>query len=192
MQAETLSGGFTDPARDAARAFRSVMDAIAHPGTLYGISGAQPPAPLSVAAGSTILTLCDTDTPIYLAGEADCPAVRSWIAFHTGAPIVDAAHCQFALGTWQALMPLSRYSIGTSEYPDRSATLIVETKDLQAKGSTLSGPGIKDTAQLNLPDPQALAANNAQFPLGLDMVFTCAGQIAALPRSTTIHMTETA
>lgn len=192
MQSQTLSGGFTDPARDAARSFRSVMDAIAHPGTIYDITGATPPAPLSIAAGSVLLTLCDTDTPVYLVGDADCDAVRSWIAFHTGAPIADAANCHFAIGTWEALMPLSQYSIGTSEYPDRSATLIVETAGFAANGTTLSGPGIKDTAQLNLPDAEALATNAALYPLGLDVLFTCGSQIAGLPRSTTIHLTETA
>lgn len=186
MQAETLSGGFDVPAIQSAHAFRSVMEAMARPGTLQDISGAEPPKPLSRAAGCVLLTLCDAETPIYLAGEADCSDVRTWLAFHTGAPLTGPSHCMFALGTWEALLPLSSYPIGTPEYPDRSATLIVECPDIALAGATLKGPGIKDSATLSLPDIQAFQQNRTLFPLGLDFVFTSGSRIAALPRSTEV------
>jgi alpha-D-ribose 1-methylphosphonate 5-triphosphate synthase subunit PhnH len=127
MQANTLSGGFTKPAAQSAHAFRSVLEAMARPGTIQDIEGAAPPAPMSPAMGAVLLTLCDTETPVYLAGGMDCKAVRTWLAFHTGAPFVGPTHCIFAVGSWDALAPLAVYPIGTSEYPDRSATLIVES-----------------------------------------------------------------
>jgi alpha-D-ribose 1-methylphosphonate 5-triphosphate synthase subunit PhnH len=127
MQANTLSGGFTKPAAQSAHAFRSVLEAMARPGTIQDIEGAAPPAPMSPAMGAVLLTLCDTETPVYLAGGIDCEAVRTWLAFHTGAPFVGPTHCIFAVGSWDALAPLAVYPIGTSEYPDRSATLIVES-----------------------------------------------------------------
>ena len=80
MQARTLEGGFTAPATEAAHAFRAAMEAMARPGTLHRVSGVAPPAPLSPAAGAIILTLCDMDTPVYLAGQSDCEAVRAWRA----------------------------------------------------------------------------------------------------------------
>lgn len=186
MQAETLSGGFADPPIQSAHVFRSLMEAMARPGTIHHIGGAEPPAPLSRAAGAVLLTLCDTETPIYLAGEADCDAVRAWLAFHTGAPLVGPSYCMFALGRWQALVPLSAYPIGTPDYPDRSATLIVDGTELAASGATLTGPGIKDTASLALPDVGAVQANTALFPLGLDFIFTSGSQLAALPRTTEV------
>lgn len=186
MQAQTLEGGFAHPATDAAHAFRGVMEAMARPGTIQTLSGATPAPPLSVAAGVALLTLCDTETPLYLAGDADCEAVRTWVAFHTGAPITGPSHCMFALGTWDALGPLSSYPIGTSEYPDRSATLIVECADLAAEGATLTGPGIRNTASLSLPETQAFQDNASLFPLGLDFFFTSDDRIAALPRSTKV------
>ncbi len=186
MQTQTLDGGFTQPALQAATAFRSVMEAMARPGTIRTIAGAAPPAPLSPAAGAVLLTLCDTETPLYLAGACDTPGIRTWIAFHTGAPLVGPSACQFALGSWADLMPLSDYPIGTSEYPDRSATLIVEMPDLHPSGATLTGPGIKETAMLSLPDTAAFQVNGAQYPLGLDFIFTCADRLAALPRSTEV------
>ncbi|MBS0124903.1 phosphonate C-P lyase system protein PhnH [Thetidibacter halocola] len=184
MQTHALEGGFTDPATAAAHAFRAVMEAMARPGTIHRLTGAMPPAPLSPAAGAALLTLCDTDTPLHLAGEADCPALRDWIAFHTGAPLVEPGQAMLALGPWQALAPLSAYPVGTPEYPDRSATLIVECPALEPKGATLRGPGIRDTTALSLPETEAFRANRALFPLGLDFLFTCGDRIAALPRTT--------
>jgi alpha-D-ribose 1-methylphosphonate 5-triphosphate synthase subunit PhnH len=70
----------------------------------------------------------------------------------------------FALGTWEALSPLSSYLIGTSEYPDRSATLIVECPDIAFTGATLKGPGIKDSATLALPDMEAFQQQPYSVP----------------------------
>lgn len=186
MTAQTLAGGFADPAVQAASAFRNVMTAMACPGTLHVVCGAEPPAPLSPAAGAVLLTLCDPDTPVYLAGVAECEAVRTWLAFHTGAPLTGPSQCMFAIGTWEALAPLSAYPVGTSEYPDRSATLIVESATLAATGTTLRGPGIRDSAALSLPETEAFRSNHALFPLGLDFVFTSGDRLAALPRSTEV------
>ena len=187
MQTAALQGGFTDAAPQSARAFRVAMQAMARPGKRADRAGAQPPAPLSVAAGTLLLTLSDPETPLHLAGAHDCAAVRDWIAFHTGAPIVDAGRAMFALGTWDALQPLSAYSHGRPDYPDRSATLIVEMDRLASEGATLRGPGIKDSARLSLPDIPALQANARGFPLGLDFFFTCGDRVAGLPRSTQVE-----
>lgn len=186
QQAEILAGGFAAPATQSAQAFRSVMEAMARPGTIQKIAGAKPPAPLSPAAGAVLLTLCDSDTPLYLAGMADCDAVRAWVAFHTGAPLSGPSQSMFAIGTWAALAPLSDYPVGTAEYPDRSATLIVETEALEQDGAILRGPGIKATAGLSLPETEAFVANHALFPLGVDFIFTSGDRLAALPRSTEI------
>ena len=113
------------------------------------------------------------------------PTVRDWITFHTGAPFVSAREAVFALGRWEDF-DLTALPVGTSEYPDRSATLIVEMDSLAQAGATLSGPGIATTAQLNLPDIATFQFNAALFPLGLDFYFTCGAQLAALPRSTKV------
>lgn len=186
MQAESLSGGFDTPAIQSAQIFRGVMEALARPGKLCTVTGVEPPAPLSKAAGCVLLTLCDTDTPVFLAGDANNPAVRAWLAFHTGAPLAGPSNCMFALGLWDALKPLSPYPIGTPEYPDRSATLIVECPRLTQAGATLKGPGIKTQASLSLPEVAAFQMNRAQFPLGLDFILTSGNQIAGLPRSTEV------
>lgn len=185
-QATQFAGGFSDAPIDAAHAFRAAMTVMACPGKIRTLTGAQAPKPLSEAAATLLLTLCDPETGVYLAGEADTDDVRQWLTFHTGAPLVGAAQADFAVGTWTDLQPINAYRIGTSEYPDRSATLIVECAELLQSGAVLSGPGIKDTAQLKLPDIPALQANSTLYPLGLDFFFTSGTQVAALPRSTQI------
>jgi alpha-D-ribose 1-methylphosphonate 5-triphosphate synthase subunit PhnH len=187
MDGATLTGGFADSARDSARAFRAAMDAMAHPGRIVAITGAAAPAPVSPAAAALLLTLCDPDTPLWLAPSHDQTAVRAWLAFHTGAPLTDVATCRFAIGTWDSLGPIAQFPAGTPEYPDRSTTLIVERDGLLPQGARLTGPGIRGTAALNLPETAALQWNRARFPLGIDLFFTAASQIAALPRSTQVN-----
>jgi alpha-D-ribose 1-methylphosphonate 5-triphosphate synthase subunit PhnH len=186
MEAEALTGGFADPAVEAARAFRAILDAMARPGRIGWLAGAAPPAPLSPAAGAAVLTLADRTTPLWLAPGHDTEAVRGWITFHTGAPLVSPGAAVFAVGRWAALIPLDRYPLGTPEYPDRGATLIVEVDDLAPVGARLTGPGIDGAASLNLPDPGAHAWVRRQFPLGLDMLFCAGDRIAGLPRSTVV------
>jgi alpha-D-ribose 1-methylphosphonate 5-triphosphate synthase subunit PhnH len=181
-----LDGGFADASRDAAHAFRAALDVMARPGRIARLSGAHPPAPLSVAAGTLILTLCDPETPVHLAGAHDTAEVRGWIAFHTGAPVSGRAEAAFAVGTWDALLPLDLYRIGEAEYPDRSATLIVEMADLRAEGARLTGPGIRDAARLSLPETEAFRRNARLFPLGLDFFLTAGDRVAALPRTSRV------
>ncbi|MGR3472748.1 MAG: phosphonate C-P lyase system protein PhnH [Sulfitobacter sp.] len=185
MQTLSLTGGFRDAPKDAAFAFRAVMNAMAKPGEINSVTGAEPPAGLSIAAGVVLLTLCDPETPLYLAPGFDRPEVRDWITFHTGAPFAPANAAHFALGAWDDL-PRGDFPLGTAAYPDRSATLIVEVDDLQAKGATLTGPGIRDRTALSLPERAAFQQNAALFPRGLDFIFTCGDRLAALPRSTKV------
>ncbi len=182
-----FSGGFDNAPIQAAHAFRAAMTVMARPGEIRGVTGAVPPEPLSVAAATLLLTLCDPETKLHLAGDVDTDAVRKWLTFHTGAPLVSASEADFAVGSWEALSPLGVYRIGTPEYPDRSATLIVECDTLDQTGATLSGPGIKDETHLSLPDIGALQHNSALYPLGCDFFFTCGDRVAALPRSTQIR-----
>lgn len=184
---DTLSGGFTDPARQSAHAFRLCLDVLARPGRIATLDLAQSPAPLSVAAGTVALTLLDHTTPVHLAGGLDCAAVRDWLTFHTNAPVVAAADAVFAFGRFEDLIPLESFAIGTPEYPDRAATLVIEVDILDPVGARLTGPGIRDFGCLSLPDTTPFRANHALFPLGFDAFLTCGARIAGLPRSTIVE-----
>ncbi|VDS08699.1 Alpha-D-ribose 1-methylphosphonate 5-triphosphate synthase subunit PhnH [Paracoccus haematequi] len=186
MNAPLLTGGFADPARDSARAFRAVLEATARPGTIQTVAGHAAPG-LSPAASTLLLALTDQTTPLHLAGPLDTDDLRGWIAFHTGAPLAAAPDAAFALGRWADLHPVTRFRIGDPSYPDRSATLIVECDRLANDGPRLTGPGIRDSARLSLPETAAFRANRALFPLGFDTILTCGDRLAALPRTTIVE-----
>lgn len=183
MTVGRLEGGFTDAPVQSSRAFRGVLDALARPGQPLALTGAAPPWPLSVAAGVMVLTLVDGTTPLCLAGGHDVDALRDWIRFHTGAPLVGPADAAFAIGTWDALQPTDRFAIGTADYPDRAATLIIDQAE-PAHPARLSGPGIRGSVICNLPDIAAFTANRARYPLGWDAFLTHGDQVIGLPRST--------
>ena len=187
MTPKALSGGFREAPQQSARAFRAALDAMSRPGTISEVTGAAPPAPLSIAAGVLILTLADGTTPVHLGSSLDLPDLRDWISFHTGAPLVHAEAARFALGTWADLSPVSRFATGSPDYPDGSATLIVEMPDLRRDGPRLTGPGIAGVAHLSLPETAAFRANRALFPQGFDLFLTCGSRLAALPRSTKVE-----
>ncbi|WP_444454552.1 phosphonate C-P lyase system protein PhnH [Rhodobacter capsulatus] len=186
MEMHALSGGFADPAIDAAHAFRAALEAMARPGRIARLAGACPPAPLSPAAGALVLTLCDDTTPLFVSPALLTPALVDWIAFHTAAPLCPPEAAVFALGRWEDL-PLDQFRIGTPDYPDRSATLIVEMAALTPPNARLRGPGIETHQDARLPAIAPFTANRARFPLGFDCYFCAGDSVAALPRSTRVE-----
>src|SRR5882672_2764678 len=94
-----LPAGFADKVLSAQSTFRSVMDAMARPGSVQRIA-ASSGAPDGMMRGTAAiaLTLFDHDTPIWLgAGMSRTPDVARWLKFHTSAPVVaDSSICSFA------------------------------------------------------------------------------------------------
>jgi alpha-D-ribose 1-methylphosphonate 5-triphosphate synthase subunit PhnH len=173
--------------------FRAVLDAMASPGTLRSlVATIGAPLPLANAAAAVALTLCDHDTPVWLdAALRRSDPVCGWLRLHCGCRLVsEPADAAFAfVGAPQDLPPIDAFSLGTPDYPDRSATIVIQVESLRAGPAlTLSGPGIRDMQELRasgLPDdmPARLAANRALFPRGVDFILASANEIAALPRS---------
>ena len=196
MAGAEFAGAFASPVFDAQAVFRALMEAMARPGTVQPVAAsARAPEPLAPAAAALALTLCDADTPVWLDAPLSAEAaVGRWLAFHTGAPVpADAGGAAFALiADAGALASLDRFAHGTQDYPDRSATLIVQAGSLTAGPAlTLKGPGIEDSATIaptGLPQRFAdlWATNNALFPRGIDLVLAGPGAVAALPRTTRI------
>ena len=145
-----LPAGFTDKVLSAQSTFRLVMDAMAHPGSVYQIAAdVEAPRPLMRASAALALTLCDHDTPIWLDRPmSEAPDLANWLKFHSGAPIVtDPSAASFALiADGNALPKLDSFSFGSAEYPDRSTTLILQVESLtQGQRYELRGPGINGT-----------------------------------------------
>jgi alpha-D-ribose 1-methylphosphonate 5-triphosphate synthase subunit PhnH len=189
-----LPAGFADKVLSAQSTFRSVMDAMARPGSVQQIGVATgAPSPLMRGAAAIALTLFDHDTPVWLdAAMSETSDVTKWLKFHTGAPVIaDSSICSFALiGDPEVLPALDRFAFGSNEYPDRSTTLILQVESL-TEGShfELRGPGIDGTAVLQATlEPadlfERLGINAALFPRGIDIVLVAGDAIVAIPRTT--------
>ncbi|MEA2908870.1 MAG: alpha-D-ribose 1-methylphosphonate 5-triphosphate synthase subunit PhnH [Bradyrhizobium sp.] len=189
-----LPAGFADKVLSAQTTFRSVMDAMARPGSVRRIvSAAGAPAAMMRGTAAIALTLFDHDTPLWLDPRmSETSDVAKWLKFHTGAPVIaDSSISSFALiGEARALPALDRFAFGTNEYPDRSTTLILEIASLtQGPAFELSGPGIDGTTVLQaaIQPPnllERLAINATLFPRGIDVVLVADDAIVAIPRTT--------
>jgi alpha-D-ribose 1-methylphosphonate 5-triphosphate synthase subunit PhnH len=191
----TIAAGFADPALDAQATFRCLLEAIAHPGRIVMAPERlpAPPAPLLAPAYAAALTLLDFETPLWLDPLLATPVVIDSLRLQCGCPIVEQAKARFALLGGNEV-PLAAFDQGTSEYPDRSATLIWQVEGLEAeRGAWLTGPGIRTGTRLHvegLPGdfwPQ-WGMNHRQFPLGVDVVFVTTDRLAALPRSIEVRI----
>jgi alpha-D-ribose 1-methylphosphonate 5-triphosphate synthase subunit PhnH len=189
-----LPAGFADQVLSAQTTFRSVMDAMARPGSVQRIAvAAGAPYPMMHGTAAIALTLFDHDTPVWLDPRmSETTDVTKWLKFHTGAPVIaDSSVCHFALfGEAEMLPALDRFAFGSNEYPDRSTTLILQVESL-TEGPTieLRGPGIDGTVELKAMIQPAdlferLAVNAVLFPRGIDVVLVDDDTIVAIPRST--------
>ncbi len=188
-----LAPAFDDPPLASQAVFRTVMEGMARPALWRPLSVELcPPPPITPTAAAVALTLLDYETPFWLdAPLAADGAVAAWLAFHTGARLAaDAASASFAFISDPAAMPsFDAFSQGSLEYPDRSATLVLQVASFPEDASlTFSGPGIPGSRRFSatpLPvDFRArLVANRDKFPLGVDLIFVSGDAAAALPRS---------
>lgn len=195
MLSHDLGAGFADPVVDAQAVFRAILDALANPGTpqkLVSMSGTS--AALTSELVSTLLTLTDHDTTIWLSPALDVDAVKGFVGFHTGATVVsDPVKANFAFVARGDAMPeLGRCNLGTQEYPDRSTTIIAEVPELTGGAKlVLRGPGIRETQAISpvgLPHDFVVqwSENRELFPRGVDLLLVAGGQVMGLPRSTRI------
>ena len=188
-----LPAGFADKVLSAQSTFRSVMDAMARPGSVHRVAAAAG-APRAMMRGTAAiaLTLFDHDTPVWLDPLlSETGHVTKWLKFHTGAPVTaNSSICSFAIiGDSRALPALDRFAFGSNEYPDRSTTLILQVDSL-TRGPLLElrGPGIDGTAVLQAAIQPAdlferLEINRTLFPRGIDVVLVADDAIVAIPRT---------
>ena len=192
MFLQDVGAGFSAPVFAAQTVFRRVLDAMAHPGRIVTLpSDADAPPGLGATTTAIALTLLDFETKVWLDPAIRGAEAERYLRFHCGCSVVDETlDAGFAIIAKPRDMPrLGRFSIGQDQYPDTSATLIVEVDALANAGDLrLTGPGIKQQARINLDGLPAWfwedwATNHACFPTGVDVIFTCADRAMCLPRS---------
>ena len=191
-----LPAGFADKVLSAQSTFRSVMDAMARPGSVQRIVPmAGTAGPMMRGTAAIALTLFDHDTPLWLDAQmSESSDVLKWLKFHTGAPVVqDSSVAAFALiSDGGALPPFERFALGTNEYPDRSTTVIIQVESLESGRSfELRGPGIDGVTTLQASFKpfdlfEQLRFNEALFPRGIDVVLVADDAVVAIPRTTRV------
>jgi alpha-D-ribose 1-methylphosphonate 5-triphosphate synthase subunit PhnH len=183
--------GFDDAPVDSQVVFRTLLDAMSHPGRIHEIdvhSGV--PRGLSPAMTAALLTLVDVDAPLWLPDGTSADVAR-FLRFHCGSRIMESPDLAtfVAVPAGYAMPALADCAQGDPAYPDRSATLVVEVESLETGAPLrLTGPGIKDAQILRpagLPGdfPAQWKANNQRFPLGVDLVLTQGRLVCGLPRT---------
>ena len=191
---------FADASIETAQAFRLIMGAIARPGRVKPFTPAvASPMPLWPAAAAVAITLCDFQTSVWLSPLLGTDCVLKYLRFHTGATITNVSgEATFVIGSVEdPVLPLTQYAQGTHEYPDRSATLILQVPGFDGSFKVeRSGPGLETPAPFGVQGIgaafwQAMAENQSLFPLGVDVIFVSPDAITACPRSTKIRLLET-
>ncbi|HWX51331.1 MAG TPA: phosphonate C-P lyase system protein PhnH [Roseomonas sp.] len=183
--------GFSDLVLDGQSCFRAVLEAMSRPGRVQQLDlRLEPPAPLGTAAAAVLLTLVDSETPLWLDAGTEA---ESWARFHCGCQIATApSEAAFALatGTPPALAALPQ---GTDEEPEAGATLILQVAGLEAgHGWRLRGPGIQSEHRLHVAGAPlgfltAWTAQRGLYPRGVDVILCAGDRIAALPRGIQIE-----
>jgi len=194
--------GFADPARDAQRAFRAVLDALSHPTRRYPLAGpAEPPAALGRGLAAIALALLDEQCAVWLGGALGRDTeVAAWLAFHTGARRADSGTANsgtansgtadFVIADPGTLPPLESLALGTDEAPHLSATVVLDVRGCGGTSRfTARGPGIDGSATLTAPwAPDGFAnawrRNTELFPRGVDLLLVNTDSVTALPRTT--------
>jgi alpha-D-ribose 1-methylphosphonate 5-triphosphate synthase subunit PhnH len=146
-----------------------------------------------------VLGLFSSDVSYYIERGEESSA--QLIEDETGARRVEAEQADFLiLPDANRLDALEHARVGMLTYPDLGATVIVQVAALSpapllgALKLRLTGPGIEDEIEVFVLGPDGrlfdlLRERNAEFPMGIDVFFTCdslsAGPcVLALPRTT--------
>lgn len=191
--------GFAEPVCDSQRVFRAAALAMARPGQPQLIDnrlghGLALPYMEGVhdASLAWLLALADSDTPLWLDERLREGILPRYLRFHTGAEITSARqHASFALfaENYQGAY-FEGFPVGLDDYPERSATLIVQVSALTSGlPHVIRGPGVPSTATFHIDGIRASfwedwRVNHALYPCGVDVVFTAGRAVMGLPRST--------
>ncbi len=197
--------GFENPVEQSQQCYRYLLEGFSRPGRWASLGAINTPTSISSSLWTILLTLCDVETPVWLSPAmiaADDPErhpLTTAIKFYTASPIVEiASQAQFALLTSADADLLKGLAIGTPEYPDRSATCLVDLSLGTAANTgamlhlACSGPGFADIRTVSLPGLSsawlpAMQENRQLFPLGLDFIFCRQEEFLVIPRSTSLE-----
>lgn len=198
-----MGRGFSNPTLCSQAVFRQSLVALSLPGQAQTIDlslsspAIQVPQNAHAAAAALLLALLDQDCKVWLSSGFASSNAGAWLRFHTGCSLVtDASQADFVwVAHAQELPVFETLAQGNAQYPEQSATCVVQVLDFDTAPSadawTLTGPGIHGEGHLKLV---GLADNflterlqsQVHAPCGLDFFFTHNDTLIGLPRSTQV------
>jgi alpha-D-ribose 1-methylphosphonate 5-triphosphate synthase subunit PhnH len=184
-----LLPGFANPVFQAQATFRSLLSALAEPGTVHELAAPQAwPEGVPAAMASIGLAMLDHDTPFLV---PDCFGLAEYFRFHCGARLTyEQCEAAFVFSPAALVNELAGYAAGGPEYPDRSTTLVIGVESLDSGSALrLRGPGIAGVREVRVKGVpasfwHAWRANHARFPLGVDCFLVSDRHVMGLPRTT--------
>jgi alpha-D-ribose 1-methylphosphonate 5-triphosphate synthase subunit PhnH len=207
LSLQDMAPGFADSTAQSQVVFRCALDALARPGTSVGIPAASlvsPSSGICASASSVLLALLDQDCTLWLSPTLANGPAAAWLRFHTGCQI-EADYSQAGF-VWAAsiaeLPPLHQLKQGSAEYPDQSATCVVDVTawraaaaaEAEAGAVSLRGPGVRGVITVAVDGMDASFvqqhhAMQAHAPCGVDMVFCAGDAVLGFPRSVRLQLT---
>ncbi len=172
---------YTSAEARARETFLALMWALSYPGRSKRLSTSSPYADMGAA-------LLDLETSFYTP-DAELETVLR----HTGArslPSGRAAYHFYPALTVDHLGELKNASVGTMQYPDQSATLVIGCTLGQGSTVDLSGAGIQGVYTITIGGIPAefwtLRQQIIRYPLGWDIFLVSGQDVIGIPRSTRI------
>jgi alpha-D-ribose 1-methylphosphonate 5-triphosphate synthase subunit PhnH len=191
--------------RDAQIHFRIILNAMAHPGTIYAFQKMEltPPNNMNLASVCIGFALMNADVSFAVQNDNEVE-ITQYLALNTGASIATLAQTDYLFTTGNASPScIESLKTGTLPYPENSATIILDVIQLSSNPAEntlaieLTGPGIEKTKTLYINGLsstllEAIQEQNTEFPLGLDIMLTDQNnQLACIPRSSKISFPST-
>lgn len=184
---------------DCQKIFKSVMNAMAKPGTIFSIKeqsnklAEEDKVPLALA-----ITFMDNRSALYVEGNDELLSVirEKTIAVKS---TLEKADFIIAPGVEMAedynVQLLDSAKLGTLPEPHKSAMVIVGLQSFDGDRSLVfEGPGIKERKKVVLPEAGISwmcrrAEQNYEFPCGTDILFyTEDGEIMGIPRTLKVEV----
>ena len=191
----------------AQRAFRCVLDAFAHPGTVHRLAPApeNPASPVALDASLELVVRLFVDQAVtFCVADSESDAVAAYLTSETHARRVSLRDADFVVVPARADAQTASEAVaeacrGTLVSPEKGATLLMgcaRLADVPESGEVtepavhvvaLQGPGVEHENRFAVDRVDWLRARDArgdEFPCGIEIVLVDPeGRIAAVPRS---------
>jgi alpha-D-ribose 1-methylphosphonate 5-triphosphate synthase subunit PhnH len=200
-----IPAGFANDFHTSQMVFRTALKALSYPGKLHTLEHDAPvPNETNPVIGGLLLALLDSETSLWSSNSMTMNFALDWLKFHTDCAVFKTT--EEADFLWikniRDLPNLKKCKLGSDQYPDKSATCLIEVPNLNKKSPwryKLKGPGIKFEEKLEIQgwdeeDYHDFLSfwneNNRLFPCGIDVFLSDGQYILGLPRTTHLAYSE--